>query len=150
MKIGLSYSRCVRDIVEGKVDIDDVLVIIARTDFDPRDDKQWRSIWQGYGGGTDNNTMRGLFSGSSPEWAGYTDEDEDRFRSVSIELWESGKFHEPRKFGAHPRRLPYYWLETFLPDNELDKNPAAKKAFEKFKMIAGLVSPATDKLNDNF
>ena len=32
MKIGLSYSRCVRDIVEGRVDIDDVLVIIARTD----------------------------------------------------------------------------------------------------------------------
>ena len=40
MKIGLSYSRCVRDIVEGKVDIADVLVIIARTDFDPRDDAQ--------------------------------------------------------------------------------------------------------------
>ncbi len=34
MKIGLSYSRCVRDIVDGRVDIDDVLIIIARTDFD--------------------------------------------------------------------------------------------------------------------
>ena len=41
MKIGLSYSRCVRDIVDGKVDINDVLVIIARTNFDPRDDDQW-------------------------------------------------------------------------------------------------------------
>ena len=55
-----------------------------------------------------------------------------------------------RKFGAHPPRMPYYSLETFLPDNELEKNPAAKKAFDKFKMIAGLVSPATDRLNDNF
>ncbi len=150
MKIGLSYSRCIRDIVEEKVDIADVLVIVARTDFDPRDDNQWQGIWQGYGGGSDGNMMRGFFGGSHPEWSGYTDADEDRFRSVSIELWEQGKFHQPRKFGAHPSRLPYYWLETFLPDNELDNNPAAKKAFEKFKMIAGLVSPTADKLNDNF
>lgn len=140
MKIGLSYSRCIRDIVEGKVNIDDVLVIVARTDFDPHDDKQWQGIWQGYGGGSNGNPLRGMLSGSNPEWAGYGDEDEDRFRSVSIELWESGKFHQPRKFGAHPRRMPYYWLETFLPDDELDSNPAAKKAFEKFQMIAGLTN----------
>lgn len=131
MKIGLSYSRCVRDIVDGKVDIADVLVIISRTDFDPRDDDQWSDIWRGY------HSYHGL---SNPEWAEYPPEDEDRFRSVSIELWESGKFHEPRKFGAHPRRMPYYWLETFLPDNELDRNPAAKKAFEKFQMVAGLIN----------
>lgn len=140
MKIGLSYSRCVRDIVEGKVDIDDVLVIVARTDFDPHNDKQWEGIWQGYAGGSNRGSMIRMFSGSNPEWSGYGDEDEDLFRSVSIELWEQGKFHQPRKFGAHPRRLPYYWLETFLPDNELDRNPAAKTAFEKFQMIAGLVS----------
>lgn len=51
MRIGLSYSRCIRDIIEGKVDIKDVLIIIARTDFDPHDDKQWEDIWRGYGGG---------------------------------------------------------------------------------------------------
>jgi hypothetical protein len=135
MKIGLSYSRCIRDIVDGKVDIDDVLIIISRTDFDPHDDKQWQGIWDGYGGGGSGGSPW-----SMPEWGSYGSEDEDRFRSVSIELWEQGKFHQPRKFGAHPRRLPYYWLETFLPDNELDKNPAAKKAFEKFQMIAGLVN----------
>ena len=53
MKIGLSYSRCVLDIVDGTVDIDDVLLIIARTDFDPHDDEQWKGIWEGYGGGQD-------------------------------------------------------------------------------------------------
>ena len=141
MKIGLSYSRCVRDIVDGKVDIDDVLIIVSRTNFDPRDDTQWSNIWQGY------RSRSGL---SNPEWTNYPDENEDKFRQVSIELWQQGKFHEPRKFGAHPPRMPYYWLETFLSDNELEKNPAAKKAFDKFKMIAGLVSPATDRLNDNF
>ena len=48
MKIGLSYSRCLREIIEGKVDIDDVLIIISRTDFNPHDDDEWKGIWIGY------------------------------------------------------------------------------------------------------
>jgi hypothetical protein len=108
MKIGLSYSRCIRDIVDGKVDINDVLVLITRTDFDPHNDDQWRGIWIGYGGGTENEYSHGFFSQSNPEWAGY--HNEDQFRGVSIDLYDSGKMHQPRKFGARPRRLPYYWL----------------------------------------
>jgi hypothetical protein len=143
MKIGLSYSRCVRDIVDGVVDIDDVLVVIARTDFDPHDAEQWQGIWIGYGGGTDNGYATGFFSQSNPEWAGYTDE--DRFRSVSIELWETGKLHQPRKFNAHPRRRPEIWLEAVLPNSELLANPAAKKAWDNFQMIAGLTNVKLDK-----
>jgi hypothetical protein len=147
MKIGLSYSRCVKDIVEGLVNIEDVLVIIARTDFDPHDDNQWQGIWQGYGGGGSSNgsMIRGFFSGgSNPEWVGYKDEDEDRFRSVSIELWETGKLHQPRQFGAHPRRRPEIWLEAVLPNSELEANPAAKMAWDKFQTIAGLSSVELD------
>jgi hypothetical protein len=145
MKVGLSYSRCVRDIVDGTVDIDDVLVIITRTDFDPHSDDEWQSIWQGYAGGSDANLMRGFFGGSNPEWAGYSDEDEDLFRSVSIELWETGKLHQPRKFGAHPQRRPEIWLETVLPNAELEKNPAAKQAWDKFQTIAGLTNVNLDE-----
>jgi hypothetical protein len=143
MKIGLSYSRCVRDIVDGKVNINDVLVLITRTDFDPRDDEQWRGIWIGYGGGTENAYSRGLFSQSNPEWAGYMDE--DQFRSVSIELWESGKLHQPRKFCAHPSRRPEIWLEAVLPDSELEKRPAVKDAWDQFQTIAGLTNVKLDK-----
>jgi hypothetical protein len=143
MKIGLSYSRCVRDIVDGKVNIDDVLVLITRTDFDPRDDEQWSGIWIGYGGGTENAYSRGFFSMSNPEWAGYTDE--EKFRTVSIELWESGKLHQPRKFGSHPQRRPEIWLEAVLPSSELETNPAAKKAWDTFQMIAGLSNVNLDK-----
>jgi len=135
MKIGLSYSRCVRDIVDGVVNIDDVLIIIARTDFDPHDDAQWSGIWLGYHG-------RSPFS--NPEWANYPPEDEDRFRSVSIELWETGKLHQPRKFGAHPARRPEIWLEAVLPNSELENNPAAKIAWNKFQTIAGLLSVELD------
>ena len=145
MKIGLSYSRCVRDIVDGKVDINDVLILITRTDFDPHNDDQWSSIWVGYGGGTDTRSMRGLFSGSNPEWAGYTDE--DLFRGVTCMLYDDGKMHQPRKFGAHPQRRSEIWLEAVLPNSELEANPTAKKAWEKFQTIAGLSSV---KLDDKY
>ena len=138
MKIGLSYSRCIRDIVDGVVDIEDVLVIVARTDFDPHDDEQWNSIWRGY---------RSRTGFSMPEWYNYPESDEDRFRSVSVELWERGKFHQPRKFGAHPHRLPYYWLETMLPSEELDSRPAVKQAWEQFQVLAGLTNLTNQEHN---
>jgi hypothetical protein len=132
MKVGLSYSRCVRDIVDGIVDIDDVLVVISRTDFDPNNDTQWKSIWNGY-------------RRYNPEWAGYPEEDEDKFRSVSIELWESGKFHQPRKFGANPSRRPEFWLETVLVSEEIETNPAVKAAWNNFQVVAGLTNTTLDK-----
>ena len=141
MKIGLSYSRCVRDIVDGVVDINDVLILITRTDFDPRDDKQWAGIWSGYGGG--NGGAGSIWS--RPEWGMYGAEDEQKFRDVSVELYNSGKMHQPRQFGSHPRRMPYIWLETVLPSQELDTNPAVKKAWEQFQMVAGLSNIDLDK-----
>jgi hypothetical protein len=138
MKIGLSYSRCVRDIVDGTVDMHDVLVVIARTDFDPHDDEQWSSIWQGY------HDSYGL---SNPEWRNYPPEDEDRFRSVSIELWETGKLHQPRKFGTHPRRLPYIWLETVLANEDIEKSPSVKNAWDQFQLLAGLTSTKLESHN---
>jgi hypothetical protein len=136
MRIGLSYSRCIRDIVDGNVDIDDVLIIIARTDFDPHDDNQWNSIWVSY------HDSYGL---SNPEWRNYPPEDEDRFRSVSIELWETGRLHQPRKFGAREQRMPYYWLETVLPTDELDRFPSLKSAWENFQVVAGLTNTKLDR-----
>ncbi len=135
MKIGLSYSRCVRDIVDGVVDINDVLVIIARTNFDPHDNEQWQGIWEGYHSRT---------GWSNPEWWNYSEEDQDKFRSVSIELWETGKLHQPRKFGAHPTRRSEIWLEAVLPSSELETNPAAKKAWDNFQVIAGLSNVELD------
>lgn len=133
MKIGLSYSRCIRDIIDGNVDYRDILVLITRTDFDPHDDEQWQSIWMGYR------------FGSNPEWYDYSDEDEARFRQVSIDLYDDGKMHQPRKFGAHPGRRPEIWLEAVLPSIELDKNPAAKDAWDKFQTVAGLTNVRLNK-----
>lgn len=128
MKIGLSLSRCVRDIVEGRVNVDDVLVLITRTDFDPTVQQQWVSIWQGY------HTM-------NPEWSGL---DHDAVYAVVMQLWNTGRIHQPRKFGANPVRRREFWLETVLPDSELENNVAAKAAWDQFQVIAGLANVGVD------
>jgi len=141
MKIGLSYSRCVLDIVESRVDINDVLVVVARTDFDPNNNDQWPGIWQGY-------TLGGL---SNAEWGTYNHNDKEheaKFRDVSIALWQQGKLHQPRQFGARPRRLPYYWLDTVVASQELENFPAVKNAWDQFQMIAGLTSTKLIKHQD--
>jgi len=135
MRIGLSYSRCVRDIVDGQVSIDNVLVIIARTKFDPNDDLQWQGIWEGY---TTPNPW------SEPEWVDYGPEREADFRAVTLELWEQGKLHQPRQFGARPASRTEIWLEAVLPSSELASNPAAKAAWEQFQFVAGLTNVTLD------
>lgn len=129
MKIGLSLSRCIRDIVEGHVDICDVLILITRTDFDPTVDEEWASIWRGY-------------QFMNPEWAGL---EEDAVKSVVMDLWQAGKIHQPRKFGAHPVRRREIWLETVLPDSELESRPAVKEAWDNFQMLAGLTGVNLDR-----
>ena len=127
MKIGLSLSRCIRDIWEGHVEENDVLVIIARTDLDPHNDSHWKAVWDGY-----------LYDGlSNPEWAGLED-CEEGMRQLLINLYDDGKIHQPRQFGVHPSRLPYYWLECFVPEDEMKKIPALEKAWDQYKFVAGL------------
>ena len=131
MKVGLSFSRCLRDIVEARVLFEDVLVIIARTDFDPHNDDQWDQIWDGYRHG----------GWSNPEWATAEDDTgatdvEGMYRNVAKQLYDSGKLHQPRQFGSHPSRLPYYWLECFVPQDEM--TPAQQKAWDNYKLITGL------------
>jgi len=125
MKVGLSLSRCMRDILEERVDIHEVLVVIARTDVDPRNDAHWKNIWDGY-----------LYGGySHPEWAGLEDHEQE-MRELLIDLYDAGKLHQPRQFGAYPQRMQYHWLECIVPQNEM--NPAQQKAWDNYKLITDL------------
>ena len=132
MKIGLSLSRCLRDIVEARVLFDDVLVIIARTDFNPHNDDHWTGIWQGYR--NDGGWSHSEWADAEPNLS--EEEASEVYRNVAKSLYDSGKLHQPRQFGAHPARLPYYWLECFVPDNEASS--AVKAAWDQYKVIAGL------------
>ena len=131
MKVGLSFSRCIRDIVEVRVEFDDVLVIVSRTDFDPHNDQHWDGMWNGYRYG-------GM---SNPEWAGaepsLSEEDaSDVYRNVTKNLYDKGKLHQPRQFGSHPPRMPYYWLECVITPEE--HNPAQQKAWDNYQLITDL------------
>ena len=125
MKVGLSLSRCVRDVVEARVLYEDILCIIARTDFDPHNDAHWNQIWDGYNHG-------GL---SNPEWYGNT-EGEEVYRNVVTQLYDGGKIHQPRRFGSHPPRLPYYWLDCVVPADEM--NPSQQKAWDQYQTMCDL------------
>jgi hypothetical protein len=129
MKIGLSLSRCVRDIVEGLVDIDDVLVLITRTDFDPTVPEQWDSIWDGY-------------TSMNPEWYSL---EHDAVYAVVMDLWNTGRIHQPRKFGFNPPRRREFWLESVLVDEDLETRPTVKAAWDQFQMLAGLTNTKLDK-----
>jgi hypothetical protein len=41
--------------------------------------------------------------------------------------------------------MPYYWLESSLPSEELDRFPAVKKAWDNFQVVAGLTNTTLDK-----
>jgi hypothetical protein len=130
--VGLSYSRCVLDIVEDRVSFDDVLVIITGTRFDPNIDDHWESIWDGY--------YRDGAVWSKSKCL------EDQFREVSLNLYNDGKLHQPRQFGGFsPSPVIGHWRDTILVNRDLEKNLAAKRAWEKFQVIAGLSGIAYNK-----
>jgi hypothetical protein len=135
MKVGSSLSRCARDIYEGKVDKNDVLVIVARTDFDPKDDDHWSKIWKGYGGG---ETWRHVIGYGFTEWSNIPAEDEQKLRDIILDLYNAGKIHQPRRFGAHPQRMTHHWYDVILSNDVVESNPAVKKAWNNYKLIAEL------------
>lgn len=100
MKLGLSYSRCVKDIVEGRVNMDQVLIIISGTNFNPRNHRHWRSIWQGYTGHPNS------------VWWPYRLGHERLFRKITLDLVKQGKLHQPRAFGAAVRSDPRTWIDV--------------------------------------
>lgn len=135
MKVGLSYSRCMFDIVTGKVDFDDVLVIISRTNFDPENDEHWAQIYNGY-----------LFGGHSvAHWSQLTKDKLPFLRPMTIRLHKAGKLHQPRQFGTRPLSSRYTWLETVLPSEELNNHPVVGELWEQFCVAASLSDIKLDR-----
>lgn len=78
MKVGLSYGRCIRDIVKGDVDIEDVLIIVTKTALPSRAHIENMVEIYMY----ESAYLRGL--------------DRDKCVSVAKELWDQGKIYQPR------------------------------------------------------
>lgn len=120
MKIGFSFGRCVRDIVDGVVNIDDVLLIVGRTNMPNREGCEW----------VIDQYLNSLYlHGRDPE----------RCREVGLALYDSCRVIEPRGVGGHVMQVPNdcVWMDLFPTATDV-QNEAVKQAWEQYRMLIGL------------
>ena len=127
-KIGFSASRCVRDIVEGVVNIRDVVMITTGTDCPTLE--SWVKVMGAYATLPiwDDRSLAGL--------------DAEKVRKVAEELWHQGKVHQPRTYGGYRTRSQWVWMDLVHTKEDRDANPVLAQAWERAQVIEGLVSPA--------
>lgn len=87
MKIGFSFGRCLRDIVNGTVDYDDVYLIVSRTLI--QDSTHVDGVVEEY------LYRSGYLMGL----------DEAKCYELGQKLYLDGKLYQPRKYGFHPRMV---------------------------------------------
>jgi hypothetical protein len=121
MKIGFSFGRCVRDIVNGDVAIDDVAFIIAATNI--HDTEQLVSVVEQYMYRDDY--LYGL--------------DNSECQKVASELWESNRILQPRRQGMHRHKQPEnsVWVDMF--PTELSNNESVKNAWNGYRLMLHMV-----------
>ena len=94
MLLGLSVSRCIRDIVLDKVDITDVYLIIGRTLVE--EEEHFEELWRGYSG-----------SKFYP-WFGL---DYDKTKEVFLTLYRDQRIVQPRLEGMWFGSADNHWYE---------------------------------------
>lgn len=130
MKIGFSLGKCVRDIVNGKVAMDEVMVIVTRTNLSKTEHFEQLRYSYGY----DRSYWGGL--------------DLDECMRVSLELFSTGKLHQPRQYGARydsPVSAEFVWMDL-APTSDHD-NPMVAAAWAKYQMLVKLSSEDTRRVS---
>jgi len=122
MKIGFSFGRCVRDIVNGSVSINDVAFIIAATSI--HDEEQLKNVVEQYMYRGDNY-LEGL--------------DEEKCQEVALELWNSNRVLQPRRQGLHRHRQPEnsVWVDMF--PTVTSNSEAVKKSWDAYRFMLHMV-----------
>lgn len=129
MKIGFSLGRCVRDIVNGKVEFDDVLVIISRTNIKTVETLQ--QVIREYR--LEPTYLGGL--------------DEDRCQEVAKKIWDAARLHQPRVRGASTKYIPedYVWMDVVPTSTELPEHISdAWKTYRTMLVLGGNKVPDND------
>ena len=122
MKIGFSLGRCVRDIVKGTVNIDDVAFIIAATSI--HDEPQLANVIEQYMYRGDDY-LYGL--------------DEAKCQEVALELWNTNKVLQPRRQGLHRHRQPEnaVWVDMYPTVNS--NSESVKTAWDAYRFMLHMV-----------
>jgi len=129
MKIGFSFGRCIRDIVNGEVDINDVLVIVARTRMP--DLKSVNMVISDYM--YRNDYLAGL--------------DEDECQSIGAQLFESGRVHQARMesgniWGTGAAHNNAVWADV-VPTTHM--NDQVKEAWNHYRFLLNMTSNIPEK-----
>jgi hypothetical protein len=123
MKIGFSFGRCVRDIVDGVVNIDDVLLVVGRTRMPDRDSCKWV---------IDSYLTSHYLRGRNPE----------KCLEVGLALYDTCRVIEPRSVaGGHAMQVPSdcVWMDLFPTVTEVP-NDSVRAAWEQYRMLIGLTA----------
>lgn len=121
MKIGFSLGRCVRDIVNGDININDVAFIITATSV------------------KDQDHLDGVIAMylSEPEYLYGLDY--EKCKDVARALWDSNRLLQPRRQGLHRHKQPEssVWVDMF--PTTLSNNENVKKAWEAYRFMIHMV-----------
>jgi hypothetical protein len=111
--------------MEDKVDPDEVLVIIGRTDF------------------TIRNVDRLLEEYCCPRGPWY-DYDKEKIKDLLISFLKQGKIHQPRQYGTQPPAMPRskVWAQIIYDQKDMPK--AAQEAWDRFIVLASLYEAKRD------
>ena len=126
MKIGFSLGRCINDIVNERVDLDEVVLISAATEIVNKFKLQecvTQYIHQGYIK-TDNT---------------------DRAYHVAEQLWDSGRIHQPRvnKHSPLTMSMDCHWMDV-VP-TVVDGSELVQATWRNYRMALKL---ANDRIPD--
>jgi hypothetical protein len=132
MKIGFSLGRCIRDIVEGAVSIDDVAFIITATSIHNRE--KLDNVIQVYYG--EHRYLLNL--------------DYEECLAVAQNLWDTNRLLQPRRQGMHRHAQPEnsVWVDMF-PTALSDKEPV-KKAWEQYRFMLHMIENVDNEATEVF
>jgi hypothetical protein len=121
MKIGFSFGRCLRDLVNGTVKFDDVMCIIARTHMITED--HVKGVISQY------LDRRDYLYGLDPA----------KCEEIGVELWKSGKVLEPRANGISASQVPrdYIWMDLYPTEADI-ANDGVKDAWAAYRLMISL------------
>ncbi len=132
MKIGFSLGRCVRDIVNGDISIDDVAFLITATHI--RTPEQLDNVINTY------MFERGYLLGL----------DNEKCLEVARQLWDTNRILQPRAQGMHRHAQPEnsIWVDMF--PTALSNNESVKKAWDGYRFMLHMVENVDNESTEVF
>lgn len=132
MKIGFSLGRCVRDIVNGKVTVDDVAFLITATLI--KGPEQLENVITMYA--YEPGYLLGV--------------DIEKAKEVARQLWDSNKIIQPRAqgMGRHMQPENSIWVDIF--PTELSENDAVKKSWDAYRFMLHMTENVDNEATEIF